>query len=115
VFVGDLTDRLGALLVRIHDLRPRCRLVVATAVPIGRQPLFAVSAAYADSVRRLAVRLRARHMPVVVADLYSAFVVGAVPGAETAPGLLTSDGIHPTAAGYAVMARSFATAVESLH
>jgi lysophospholipase L1-like esterase len=112
-FVEDLTARLATLVLRIHALRPRCRLVVATAVPIDLQPLGAVSAAYAVEVRDLVSSLSRRHLPVELADLYAAFTADTVPGTPVVPGLLSKDGIHPTAAGYAVMARIFAAATET--
>ena len=70
------------------------------------------TSAYADSVRRLVVRLSAAHVPVALADAYSAFATGAHTGSRVAPGLLSNDGIHPTPAGYALLARVFATVLE---
>lgn len=107
-FVADLTARLGDLLLRIHVLRPRAVIVVATVVPIDLAGYAETVAEYAASVRLLADRLRGRGLPLVLADAYSAFVAGAPPGAHVAPGLLSNDAVHPTAAGYAVLARTFA-------
>lgn len=112
-FVDDMTSRLDQLIVRIHRLRPKCRMVVATVVPIAGQPLTAVTSEYAASVRHLVLQLRASRYPVILADLYAAFTINAAPGAPVTPGLLTRDGVHPTAAGYAVIGKSFALAVTS--
>lgn len=111
-FVDDLTARLSDLLVHIHVLRPRAVIVVATAVPIDSAGYAETVADYAASVRVLVDRLRAHRLPVVLADAYSAFVAGAPPGAYAAPGLLSKDAVHPTAAGYAVIARTFASVLE---
>jgi lysophospholipase L1-like esterase len=111
-FVADMSQRLEGLLGRIHSLRPGCRLVVATIVPIDSPSYAAVMSAYAASVRQLVRRLEARRYPVSLVDLDAAFRLSNAPGAPVAPGLLSSDRIHPSAAGYVVMARAFAVAVE---
>ncbi|HMC72409.1 MAG TPA: SGNH/GDSL hydrolase family protein, partial [Mycobacteriales bacterium] len=110
--VVDLTARLSDLLLRIHVLRPQAVIVVATAVPIDTARYAETVADYAASVRVLVDRLRAHRLPVVLADAYSAFVAGAPPGGHVAPGLLSNDGVHPTPAGYAVLARTFAAVLE---
>jgi lysophospholipase L1-like esterase len=111
-FVIDLTARLSDLLLRIHVLRPRAVIVVATAVPIDVAGYAETVADYAASVRVLVERLSAHRVPVVLADAYSAFVADAPPGGHVAPGLLSNDAVHPTAAGYAVLARTFAAVLE---
>jgi len=111
-FVSDLTARLADLVTRIHVLRPQALVVVSTIVPIDVPAFADTTAAYGDSVRRLVVRFSAAHMPVVLADAYSAFASTAPPGGHAAPGLLSSDGVHPTPAGYALLARVFATVLE---
>lgn len=111
-FVADLTARLGDLLLRIHVLRPRAVIVVATVVPIDLPGYAETVADYAASTRVLVDRWRGRGLPLVLADAYSAFVAGAPPGAHVAPGLLSNDAVHPTAAGYAVLARTFAAVLE---
>jgi lysophospholipase L1-like esterase len=110
-FVDDMTSRLDRLILRIHALRPKCTMVIATVVPIAGQPLTTVTSSYAAAVRHLVLQLRAARYPVILADLYAAFMINAAPGAPVTPGLLTSDGVHPTAAGYAVIGRAFALAV----
>jgi len=107
-FVADMTGRLATLLARIHQLRPRARLVVATIIPIAVAGYTSVVPAYAAAVRKLVRGLRAERLPVTLADAYAAFTVSAAPGTPVAPGLLSYDEIHPTTAGYAVMARTFA-------
>ena len=111
-FVADLTARLADLITRIHALRPGCLVVISTIVPIDIAAVADTTSAYADSVRRLVVRLSAAHLPVALADAYSAFVSTAPPGSRVAPGLLSNDGVHPTPAGYALLARVFATVLE---
>ena len=112
IFVSDLTDRLADLVTRLHTLRPHSLVVLSTIVPIDIPAFADTTAAYADSVRRLVVRLNATHVPVALADAYSTFVSTAPPGSRVAPGLMSGDGIHPTPAGYAVLARVFATVLE---
>jgi lysophospholipase L1-like esterase len=113
LFVADAVRRLSDLLLRIHALRPHALLVTATVVPIDAPVLAETVAAYAAAVRSLVGRLRARHLPVALVDLYSAFTDKAPPGARTAPGLLSTDNVHPSAAGYAVIARAFVAVLES--
>jgi lysophospholipase L1-like esterase len=109
LFVADLTRRLGALVARIHELRPDVEIVVATAVPIDIPAYDVTAADYAAKVRGLVAVERRRHLPVVLADSYAAFTSAS---SKVLPGLLSVDKIHPTAAGYAVLARTFALAVE---
>ena len=111
-FVDDLTARLADLVTRIHVLRAHALVVISTIVPIDIPSVAETTSAYADAVRRLVVRLSAAHLPVMLADAYSAFVSTAPPGSRVAPGLMSNDGIHPTPAGYAVLARVFATVLE---
>lgn len=111
IFVADMTQRLFQLVARIHTLRPKCRLVIATAVPIASQPYAAVTSAYAASVRHLVLELETHHYPVTLVDAYAAFTVSEAPGSPVAPGLLTRDGVHPTVAGYFMLARLFAAAL----
>jgi lysophospholipase L1-like esterase len=113
-FVADLTARLSDLLLSVHTLRPHAEIVVATIVPID-VPVFAETTAdYAAAVRVLVTRVRSRGVPAVLADAYAAFVRGAPPGDRVAPGLLCQDAVHPSAAGYAVLARTFASVLEGL-
>ncbi|HMC68131.1 MAG TPA: hypothetical protein VKJ07_03155, partial [Mycobacteriales bacterium] len=90
----------------------RAAIVVATAVPIDLPGYAETVADYAASVRVLVDGLRSRHLPIALADAYSAFIAGAPPGGHVAPGLLSNDAVHPTAAGYAVLARCFADVLE---
>jgi lysophospholipase L1-like esterase len=112
-FVADMTRRLEALVQRIHTLRPSCRIIVATVTPIAIPQFTAVVADYAVAVRQLVSRFSSEHLSVSLADVYSAFTISAAPGSPATPGLLSNDNIHPTAAGYAVMARTFAATIET--
>lgn len=114
LFVADLTDRLNGLVLRIHELRPHAEIVVATVVPIDLPVLADTAAAYAVAVRRLVSQLRSQRLPVALADAYAAFMRGAPPGDRVAPGLICPDGVHPTAAGYALLAHTFASVLEGL-
>lgn len=109
VFVADLAGRLDTLVQRIHELRPKAQIIVATAIPID-VPAYDVTAGdYAVAVRRLVAAQRRQHLPVALADTYAAFTSSAT---SVLPGMLSVDHIHPTAAGYAVLARTFAVVVE---
>lgn len=112
-FVADMTQRLAALIARVHTLRPQCRIILATIVPLAIPKFTSVVSAYAVSVRRLVAQLRARRILAALADIYAAFTVPGAPGQPIGPGLISYDNIHPTAAGYALMARTFANAIES--
>ena len=112
-FVADMTARLRTLLMRIHTLRSSSRIIVATIIPIAIPQFTAVVGQYAASVRQLVSQLDARRLRVQLADAYAAFTMSAAPGAPVAPGLLSYDDIHPTPAGYTLMARTFAAALET--
>lgn len=110
VFVAHLTDRLRTLLVTLHRYRPRATLVVATVIPIGTTACDSATPAYADSVRALVGQLRRAGWSVAVADAFGAFADVGAAGCTVRPGLL-SDTVHPTAAGYALLADVFAAAL----
>jgi lysophospholipase L1-like esterase len=112
LFIADLTSRLADLVLRIRVLRPHATIVIATIVPIGIPGFAQAATDYAVSVRQLVGTLRGRGLPVRLADAYAAFVAGAPPGGRVAPGLLCQDEVHPSAAGYAVLARTFASVLE---
>jgi lysophospholipase L1-like esterase len=111
-FVADMTGRLASLIQRIQTLRPSCRIIVATIAPLAGSRFTNAVADYAVSVRKLVSRLRAEQRLVSLADVYAAFMMSAAPGSPVAPGLLSNDNIHPTPAGYTLIARTFAATVE---
>jgi lysophospholipase L1-like esterase len=109
-FVASMTDRLEALVDKVLALRPDSIVVVSTVIPLATGGVVdAVPAEYASAVRD---RIRAHpqygtHVRLV--DAYAAFVDDA---GRPIAGLLSGDGCHPTAAGYAVLGRTFAAAVD---
>ena len=114
-FVTHLTQRLADLLDSIAALRPDATIVVATIAPITRGTLHdRVPAIYATHVRNLVSQLQAQGRPVVLADVYEAFVTHGPTASFVTPGLLSADGIHPTPTGYRTIAQVFAAAIEGL-
>jgi lysophospholipase L1-like esterase len=113
-FAADMAARLQLLVDTIHRLRPRARIAVATIAPLGWPQFAPVVAEYAAAVTRLVDRERARHHAVVLADVRAAFASTAATSSSYAPVLLSPDKIHPSAAGYALMATVFERAVDEL-
>lgn len=110
-FVADLTARLQRLLEEVHRLRPRAAIVVATIPPVGADSCDQVTPDYARSVRRLVMTQRAAGLRIGLADVWSAYTRADSDTCVILPGLLSQDRVHPTSAGYAVMAAAFEQAI----
>jgi lysophospholipase L1-like esterase len=113
-FVTDLTLRLEALLDSIHELRPDALVIVATIAPITRGTLHdRIPPIYAAHVRELVARLQSEGRAVALADVYDAFVTHGPTASFVTPGLISADGVHPTASGYRAIAQTFADAIQA--
>ena len=116
-FVAHLTTRLRALVDKVQALRPGSRIVLSNVTPWAAAPHDRVTYEYAAAIAGVATAEQAAGERVVLADVWSRFatVVPATPAApETIaviPGLLSPDNVHPTAAGYAVMADVYRAAI----
>jgi lysophospholipase L1-like esterase len=108
-FVASMTDRLGTLVDELERLRPGIVVYVATVIPAATGSLAdQVIADYAVSVRSMVRDRAAAGDRLVLVDAYAAFLG---PDGRPAPGLLSVDGVHPTATGYTMLGRVFADAL----
>ncbi len=105
-FVAHLASRLQALVDKVQALRPGCRIVLSTILPMGYANTASVPPEYNAAIASLVSAEQAAGSRVVLADAYSAFVVS--------PGLMSTDTVHPTALGYAAMATVYADAIEAV-
>lgn len=116
-FVSHLAARLQALVDKVQALRPGSRIVLSTVTPWAAAPNDRATYDYNVAIAGIVAGERSRGERVVLADVWSRFatVVPATPaGPETiavVPGLLSPDNVHPTPAGYAVMAAVYRDAV----
>ena len=108
-FVGDMVERLHRLLGMLWRTAPRARIVLCTIAPLGITGEDPTVAAYDAAIRRLVALGAAQNQALYLADVERAFMEGQPTGDA---GLMGSDGIHPTSAGYVVMAAAIAPAVE---
>jgi lysophospholipase L1-like esterase len=113
-FVSDLAQRLTALVDKIFTLRPSTRIVLSNIVPMERSNFGEVSELYGVAVAQIVQQEAAAHRHIVFADVYHQFIRTVDGHATLTPGLLTSGGIHPTPAGYAMMAQVYARAVQAV-
>jgi lysophospholipase L1-like esterase len=113
-FVGDLTQRLTALLDKIYALRPHARIVLSSIVPM-HAPYLVASADYASWVSSLVAKERARGHKIVFADVFHTFMKRSRGrGVEPNPGLVGPKGFHPTPAGYELMGHIFTKYVQQV-
>lgn len=110
-FVADLATRLRGLVDKVHRLRPRATIVLATITPVGAETCDPVTPEYARAVRALVAEERASGMRIRLADVWSAYTHADHDTCAILPGLLSADRVHPTSEGYAVMAATFQQAL----
>lgn len=113
-FVSDMTARLQSLVGRIESLQPGTRLILSDVPPIGTGKADTVTGPYATAVRNLAAQEVQAGVDVDFVDVYSQFVEGTAQGEVVIPGMIGPDGVHPTPAGYQVMAGAYRIPVESM-
>jgi lysophospholipase L1-like esterase len=114
-FVAHLTARLQSLVDKVHALRPGCRIVLSTILPIGLANEGQVTIDYNDAIASLVAAERAAGARIVLADAWSAFATETPDGqVVVSPALMSQDTVHPTPLGYAAMARVYADAVEAV-
>jgi lysophospholipase L1-like esterase len=107
LFVRHLTHRLQHLVDHLQRARPGVRVVLCDVLPLAREGHGfgdQVTPDYAMAVRSLVSREVARGERVTFADVWAAATRRSGAKWEVAPGLLGADGVHPTAAGYAMLA-----------
>ncbi len=114
-FVAHLTARLQGLVDKLQALRPGVRIAVSDVVPIssagGTGAPHAATSDYAAAVQGLVGAEQAAGDRVVFASVFARFVAATPNGPVVVPGLLSPDNVHPTPAGYAVMADVYDDAV----
>ena len=113
-FVADMTARLKSLLDEIESLRPGTRVVLSDVPPIGTGMADSVTGPYAAAIRNLASQETQGGVKVGFVDVRSKFVESTLQGEMVIPGMIGPDGVHPTPAGYQIMAGAYRTAVESV-
>jgi lysophospholipase L1-like esterase len=112
-FVKDLTLGLAGLVEAIYRQRPQTRIVLSAIAPIETSTYLAATTDFFQGVSRLVSYERGLGRAVVMADVFHAFFLSPTSG-QFAPGLMSAGGIHPTTAGYAVMAGVFTGAIRQL-
>lgn len=112
-FVTDLTARLRALVDKIQLLRPNARVIVSAVVPLEIPEFEAVTQDYAGAVKRLVAGEQSQGHRVYLANVYQHFFKAVNGQPVFAPGLVSPGGIHPTPAGYQVMANVFLAAIKT--
>jgi lysophospholipase L1-like esterase len=112
IFVADLVRRLRSLVEIMHRLRPRMRFVVSNLVPLNNAMLGATVRVAATDIKAMVAAENQKGRVVAYADILSALVEQGTYKPRTA--MMTSDGTHPTAVGYDVMAGVYADAVQAV-
>lgn len=111
-FVSDLSSRLQSLLQKIESLHPGTRIVLCDAPPMGITWPDSVTMAYGPAVSELASQESSAGVNVSFVDLWSLFVQRTLHGWAIIQGTLGPDGVHPTSAGYQIIASALRGPVE---
>lgn len=98
--VSRIAERLDALIERLEKAAPAALIVVAEILPLTDPELREAARQYNAEVRRRVQARAARGEHVLLVDQFSGF--------STA---LLRDGVHPTQAGYELMAERWYTAI----
>ena len=110
-FVAHMAARLDALVDKLQALRPTVRIVLSNIVPWattgGTGAPHPATTEYSSAVAGIVAAEQAAGEEVVFADVWTPFVVNGT----VIPGLLSHDNVHPTPAGYALMATVYDDAV----
>lgn len=114
LFVQHLTARLGALVNKVQALRPGARIVLSSVAPWDAAPQNQVTYEYRIAVQALVGQERAAGDDVVYADVWGAMAASTDAGIVVVPGLLSPDKVHPTPAGYDVIAGVYLAALLGL-
>jgi lysophospholipase L1-like esterase len=110
-FVAHLTARVQGIVDQVHRLRPHASFIVATVTPVGTDACDEVTPDYARAIRGLVKREQHEGVSIWLADVWSAYTRVDDRGCQILPGLISADRVHPTSAGYGVMAQVFAEAM----
>jgi lysophospholipase L1-like esterase len=110
-FVAHMTNRLQGLVDKIFTLRPNSRVVLSNVIPIGLTNVDVVTGEYATAIANLVATERAAGKRIVLADVWTPFVVATPAATTVTPGLMSPDSVHPDIAGYAVMAAVYRDAI----
>jgi lysophospholipase L1-like esterase len=113
-FVAHMTTRLKGLVDKILTLRPGSRIVLSNVIPIGLTNTDATTGPYGAAIADLVAQERAAGARIVLADVWSKFVVHTPAGDYDVPGLLSPDAVHPGIEGYSVMAAVYRDAILSV-
>jgi lysophospholipase L1-like esterase len=97
---ADAAADMEALVARLHDRRAGMQIILAQLIPLNLNDAGVV--AYNALLPGIVDRQRARGVSIELVDMY-----------QIGQGALSSDGIHPTQAGYDAMADIWYQAVSS--
>jgi lysophospholipase L1-like esterase len=111
-FVADMASRLQSLLGKLESLHPGTRLVLGDTTPIGKATPDPVTGPYAQAVAQVAAQENSTGVSVSYVDLWSLFVQQTPGGPVVIQGSLGPDNIHPTTAGYQIIANALRSPVE---
>lgn len=109
-YVPTMNERLEILVDRIEKAAPKALLVVAQILPMGGGPPFEDPTnkqikIYNAGIRAMVERRRARGQWILTVDMWTAFAT------NKDYNKLAGDGIHPSDAGYDVMAKVWHDAI----
>ena len=114
LFVSHASGRLTALIDRIYSLRPHARVVLSAIIPIVKPAYRVAGADFAAATHAIVQREQQLGHPIVLANMYQAFLTKYDGRWQPTPGLVGTDGMHPTPLGYQQMARVYADAVRKV-
>jgi lysophospholipase L1-like esterase len=107
--LANAPTRLGLLLDRITTTSPDALVVVAQIIPFANDARNPTVQAYNAGVADAVARRSAAGEHVVLVDMYGALAANPRYRSEW-----MADGLHPTADGYAAMARTWYPAIKAL-
>jgi lysophospholipase L1-like esterase len=110
-FVAHMTARLKGLVDKVFALRPGSRVVLSNVIPIGLTNTDVITGEYGAAIADVVTQERAAGNRIVLADVWSKFVVATPAGNYDVPGLLSPDAVHPGIEGYSVMAAVYRDAI----
>lgn len=110
---SHLQTRLRNLIARIVTLRPNAHVIVSTLIPYAVPAKNSQVQTYNEAIKTVIVRdFVADHKHVSYVDNYKNFVDAN--GNILTPSLLSSDGVHPTQAGYNLMGDTWTAGIKAI-
>jgi lysophospholipase L1-like esterase len=113
-FVWDMGKRLQSLVDKIYRLSPHARIVLSDIVPINYSAWARTARDYSTIVHQVEARERHAGHRIVFVDVWHRFAHVVRRRIVNTPGMLSPDNVHPTALGYAAMARLYYAAIRQV-